>query len=35
MFGSGQYTVAHRGELSYSKEELASKGWRVEVALGQ
>jgi hypothetical protein len=27
--------VAHRGELSYSKEELASKGWRVEVALGQ
>ena len=27
--------VAHRGELSYSKQELASKDWRVEVALGQ
>jgi hypothetical protein len=27
--------IAHRGKLSYSKEELASKGWRVEVALGQ
>jgi hypothetical protein len=27
--------VSHRGELSYSKQELAAKGWRVEVALGQ